>query len=297
MSAPAPHSSSPEAAIIDTCVQKTDALYPAALKDLQENAPTRLFLRGRAATLDVQPRIAIVGTRRATSYGLRVARELATAFARSGACVVSGLARGIDGAAHQATLDADGFTIAVLGTGLDHSFPRAHAAMQSAIGQRGLLITELEPQFHGEKFTFPNRNRLIAALTSLTIVVEAPFKSGAIITADHALELGRTLAAIPGPIDQPQSAGTNRLIADGAHVITSPEDALALVGLTHARASRATPDGDDGLVWRVLDQGPLDLDALCHASGLPATQCLAAVTRLEISGIIECALTGEIRRR
>src|SRR5205085_10323083 len=117
---------------------------------------------------------------------LRVTRELTSAFVRAGACVVSGLARGVDGAAHRTALDDGGTTIAVLGTGLEHVFPKAHRALQTEIGERGMLVTELEPHFHGEKFTFPNRNRIIAALASVTIIVEAPSRSGASITADHA---------------------------------------------------------------------------------------------------------------
>ena len=298
MNAPPPDSSSREQDLIDICVAKSDAKYPVALRDLRENAPRRLWMRGSAATLEVQPRVAIVGTRRATSYGLRVTRELAIALVRAGACVVSGLANGIDGAAHQAALDEKGATIAVLGTGLNHAFPKSHRPMQQAIAERGMLLTELEPDLHGQRFTFPSRNRIIAALAELTIVVEAPAKSGALITADHALELGRAVAALPGAIDQPQSAGTNQLIAAGAQVITRVEDALALVHLTPpARGHGGDPAGDEGRVWNALAGGPLDIDALCHASGLPASQCLAAVTKLELAGSIECALTGEIRRR
>jgi DNA processing protein len=218
-----------------------------------------------------------------------VTRELSAAFARAGACVVSGLASGIDGAAHRAALDVGGTTIAVLGTGLDVVYPKGHREMQMRIGDEGLLITELEATDHGMPFTFPERNRIIAALAALTIVVEAPRKSGALKTAEHAEELSRTIAAVPGPIDQPQSTGTNWLIANNAQIITSVEDALALAGLTPPpRRPRGAPTGAEGRVWSVLAHGPLDIDAAV---------CLAAGTALELSGSIECALTGEIRRR
>jgi len=244
------------------------------------------------------PRVAIVGTRRATSYGLRVSRELSTALARAGATVVSGLARGIDGAAHAAALEADGVTIAVLGTGLDVSFPPANRELQRAIGERGVLLTELEHDEHGMPFTFPRRNRIIAALATLVIVVEAPASSGALDTANHAIGIGRAVGAVPGPIDQPQSVGSNHLIQSGAHVITSAEDALALVGLTPPpRTPKGDPLGDEGRVWHALAEGSLDMDALCARSGLPAAQCMAAVTKLELAGSIECAMSGEIRRR
>ena len=279
-------------------VMRGDATYPAELEDLRENAPPHLWMCGSAEVLSAQPRVAIVGTRRATPYGVRVTRELATAFVRAGACVVSGLATGIDSAAHRAALDAEGPTIAVLGTGLHSTFPRGSRELQRTIAARGLLVTELEHHEHGSKWTFPKRNRIIAALARLTIVVEAPYKSGALITADLALELHRSVAAVPGPIDQPQSEGANRLILTGSHILTSIEDALALVGLTPAlRTPRVDPDGAEGRVWAALAEGGLDMDSLCHRSGLPAAQCLAAVTKLELAGAIECALTGEVRRR
>jgi DNA processing protein len=288
----------PEGSAPAVRVDRADALYPAELEDLRENAPPYLWMRGSYHTLSVQPRIAIVGTRRATPYGQRVTKELATLFVRAGACVVSGLATGIDGTAHRAALAADGSTIAVLGTGLGQAFPLAHRDLQRTIAARGLLVTELEEEDHGMPFTFPKRNRIIAALASMTIVVEAPVKSGALDTAGRAMDLNRVVAAVPGPIDQAQSVGTNQLIRDGAHIITSGEDALALAGLTPPpRAPRGDPDGDEGKVWSALADGGLDLDRLCHESGLPAAQCLAAVSKLEIAGSIECALTGEIRRR
>lgn len=279
-------------------VARNDARYPAELEDLRENAPPLLWARGALDRLRVQPRVAIVGTRRATPYGQRVTRELTAAFVRAGASIVSGLATGIDGTAHRATLESGGTTIAVLGTGLDVFFPLGHRELQRSIAQHGLLLTELEPDDHGMKFTFPQRNRIIAALATLTIVVEAGEQSGALNTANHATELNRAVAAVPGPIDQPQSCGTNRLIASGAHIITSVEDALALAGLTPPpRRPRGDPAGDEGRVWAALSDGPLDIDTLCHRSGLPAAHCLAAVTKLELAGSVECALSGEIRRR
>jgi DNA processing protein len=298
VSVPLPRLSYPEGCPPAVRVCRNDALYPAELEDLRENAPGAFWARGSPEVLEVQPRIAIVGTRRATAYGLRVTRELATAFVRAGACIVSGLASGIDGAAHRAALESNGPTIAVLGTGLDVVFPTGHRQLQRTIAQRGLLISELEPDDHGMKFTFPQRNRIIAALTSLTIVVEAPEKSGALNTAEHAVLLQRDVAAVPGPIDQPQSAGANFLIATGAQIITSVEDALALAGLTQPpRSPRGDPEGDEGRVWAALADGALDLDSLCCRAGLPAAQCLAAITTLEIAGSVECALTGQIRRR
>ncbi len=282
----------------DVRLERHGPLYPAELCDLGPEAPAALWARGSLDVLAVRPRVAIVGTRRTTPYGERVARELATAFARAGACVVSGLASGIDGIAHRAALEADGATIAVLGTGLGQVYPRSHRALQRDIAERGLLLTELDAQDHGMKFTFPRRNRIIAALSSLTIVVQAGIQSGALGTAGYAEKLGRQFAAVPGPIDLPQSAGANWLLGQMAQVIGSVEEALSLVNLAPpTRVPRGDPLGDEGRVWTALADGSLDMDSLCHRSGLPAAQCLAAVTKLEIAGSIECALTGEIRRR
>jgi len=297
MNEPLPESSCPESPCSER-IDRHDARYPAELEDLRENAPSHLWMRGSLEVLAVKPRVAIVGTRRATAYGQRVTRELTSALVRGGACIVSGLATGIDGAAHRTALESGGTTIAVLGTGLDQVFPLAHRDLQRAVAERGLLITECEPEHHGQHWTFPRRNRIIAALASLTIVVEGPQGSGGLITADQALGLNRGVAAVPGNIDQPRSAGCNTLIRDGAQILTSIEDALSLAGLTlPPRTPRGDPDGHEGKIWQALADGALDLDSLCHRSGLPAALCLAAITKLEIAGSIECAMTGEIRRR
>ena len=231
-------------------------------------------------------------------YGERVTRELAAALARAGACVISGMARGIDGAAHRGALEAKGKTVAVLGTGVDVAYPASHRTLHARIADTGLLLSEVPPGAHSHGGSFPLRNRLIAALARLTIVVEAPVKSGALITAARAQELNREIAIVPGPIDSPQSEGSNLLLRDGAHPITSTADALALLGLTPAVHTLVDPeDPDQARVWSALRQGPADLDTLCHRASLPVQRCLAAVTALELSGAIECALTGEVRKR
>jgi DNA processing protein len=242
--------------------------------------------------------IAIVGTRRATSYGQRVTREIAAALAREGACIVSGMALGIDSCAHRAALDAGGRTVAILGTGADIAYPRAHTALHREIANRGLVISELPPGARSDPGSFPRRNRIIAAIASLTIVVEAPQLSGALITSKAALELGRDVAAVPGPIDSPQSVGSNRLLRDGAHVITSVEDALCLVGLNPpVRIEPELRNEGEARVWRALEQSASSLDELCARAAMPVAECLTAVTALELRGIVECALTGDVRRR
>ena len=272
-----------------------DAGFPAALENLPD-PPVALFALGSAAVEG--PAVAIVGTRAATAYGERVTRELAGAFARAGACVVSGMARGIDAAAHRAALDAGGRTVAILGTGVDVAYPASHRVLHRDIARRGLLLSEMPPGATPNRGSFPRRNRIIAGLADLTLVVEAGLRSGALITAGHALDLGRMVAAVPGPIDSPQSAGANELLRDGAAVVASVADAMALVGLTApVKGERAAGSPDEQAVWDALGRGPLDLDTLAARSGLPARQCMAAVTALELAGAIECALTGEVRRR
>lgn len=272
-----------------------DSRYPAALHDLPD-PPRTLWARGELALLD-RPCVAIVGTRRATSYAERVTKEIARALARGGACVISGLARGVDVAAHRAALDVDGATCAVLGTGLDVAYPKGHAALQADIGVRGLVLSELPPTLAAHGGSFPRRNRIIAALARVTIVVEAGVKSGALITATHALDLNRTVAAVPGPIDIPQSQGSNELLRDGACLIASVADALALVGLTAPVRLRDLPaEGSERVLWDALAAGNADLDTLSTRAGLPAHEAMAAVSALELRGLVECALSGEIRR-
>jgi len=273
------------------------AAYPSSLADLPDPPPL-LFVRGHAEWLTGGVVVSIVGTRQATAYGERIARELAGQLARAGALVLSGMARGIDGAAHRGALGSGGRSGAVLGTGVDIAYPAAHRALHGQLAADGVLASEQPPGEHATGGSFPERNRIIAALSSVVIVIEAGKKSGALITAARALELGRVVAAVPGQIDSPQSAGSNELLRDGAQLIASAEDALALAGLTLApRAPAPEVSGPDRAVWDALSRGALDLDMLASTTALPAREVMAAVTRLELSGAVECALTGEVRRR
>lgn len=210
--------------------------------------------------------------------------------------IVSGLARGVDAIAHRATLEAEGRTIAVLGTGVDVAYPIAHRALQAEIARNGLLVSEEPPGSGATTSAFPKRNRIIAAITKATIIVEAPIRSGALITADHATDLHRTVAAVPGPVDSPQSAGSNLLLRDGANVIASVADALTIMGVSAPKPS--TPEPRTLAERRVLDAlalGPTDLDSLAALSGLPTRDCMAAVTTLELRGAVACDLTGQVR--
>jgi DNA processing protein len=210
------------------------------------------------------------------------------------------MARGIDGTAHRAALEEGGDTVAVLGTGIDVPYPVGHRQLHRTIAERGLVVSENPPGMRAHQGAFPKRNRIIAALAPVTIVVEAGFRSGALNTASQALELGRVVAAVPGPIDSEQSRGSNQLLRDGAVLIASVDDALALLGISapvEARASTPLLPDTEQKVWDATECGYAYMDSLPAKTDLTMAECLAAVTSLEILGLVECSLAGEIRRR
>jgi DNA processing protein len=270
--------------------------YPEELLDLS-TPPSELFAIGLRSALN-SPRVAIVGTRQSTAYGERSARTLTRALVRAGVSIISGMARGIDGAAHRTAIEEGGKTVAVLGTGIDVPYPVGHRQLHRAIAQHGLVLSENPPGATAHKGAFPKRNRIIAALAPVTIVIEAGFKSGALNTASQALELGRVVAAVPGPIDSEQSQGSNQLLRDGAVMIASVDDALMLLGVSAAK-DRPVPvlPENEQRIWEALDKGFLEIDALASKSGLSTPECLAAITSLEIMGLVDCSAAGEIRRR
>jgi DNA processing protein len=272
--------------------------YPTELNDLAQ-PPRELFAIGLRSALS-KPRIAIVGTRNSTAYGERITRTLTRALVKSGVSIVSGMARGIDAAAHRTALEERGNTVAVLGTGVDVPYPAGHRVLHKVIGEQGLVLSESPPGTRAGPGAFPKRNRIIAALAPVTIVVEAGFRSGALNTAGQALELGRVVAAVPGQIDSDQSRGSNQLLRDGAVLIAAPDDALALLGLSAPKDAQPPPPllpDSEQKVWDAIAEGFVSTDALPAATSLSIAECLAAITSLEIMGLIECSLAGEIRRR
>jgi len=216
-------------------------LYPAHLRDAAD-APWALIGRGDAGLLDgLEPfqAVTIVGARRATSYGREVARELGRELAAAGMIVVSGLAFGIDGCAHRGAIDA-GRTIAVLGCGPDVAYPSSHRTLWRRICETDLVISELPPGATPWRWTFPARNRIMAAIAGMTVVVEAATRSGSLITTDLAADLGRDLGAVPGPVTSRASAGPNGLLASGAHLIRDAQDVLdSMLGSGHMRTERS----------------------------------------------------------
>ena len=203
-----------------------DADYPARLRNIFE-PPCVLYVKGTLPAFDEEVAVAMVGTRACTPYGTSCAEKLAYGLARQGALVVSGAARGIDSAAHRGALRAGGVTVAVLGNGLDVVYPEENASLYRDIAAAGALLSEYPPGTAAEGWHFPIRNRIISGLCLATVVVEAPLeRSGALITANTALEQGRDVFAVPGPIDAPMSRGCNRLIADGAGLVSEGWDVL-----------------------------------------------------------------------
>ncbi len=272
-----------------------DAEYPAALLDLPDPPPYLFALGSAEAT--TAPTIAIVGTRSPTGYGERMARRFASDLAAEGISVVSGMARGIDAAAHEATLTAAGATIAVVAGGVDCAYPPRHRALHEAISAKGLVLAEAPCGSSPRPGSFPRRNRIIAALGAATIVVEAGVPSGALITAELASELGRSVGAVPGPADSPTSLGTNGLIRDGAAVITSIADILLAAGLRSRRSKVATTQspvdsavaGQGALaqqVWQRLRREPASLDELVVEAGATPRDVMRALTSLEMAGLI-----------
>ena len=289
-----------------------DADYPARLLELPD-APTVLFVLGAAALFD-RPAVAIVGTRRHTAYGCEVARAIAGPLARAGFAVVSGLAFGIDRCAHEAALEAGGATIAFIGSGLDIVYPREHTPLAARIAHAGLIVSEFLPGEPALRHHFPRRNRLIAAQSLGVVVVEAPVKSGALITAQHATDLGREVFAVPGPVGRASSAGTNALLRDGACIVTEAADVVRELWaqMRPAHQSRVRPDritrtddsespADEGArvelnapadlpanvalraLWRALDVEPRHVDDLARAAGLSYGEALAGLLDLELS--------------
>jgi DNA processing protein len=279
-------------------IGKGDENYPQALKELTR-PPDPIFTLGDETILRMAPNrlVAIVGTRDASPYGVRVATALAAAFSTAGVGVVSGLARGIDSAAHRAALETGGKTIAVMGTGVDVPYPVGHRRLHAEIASMGLVVSENEPGTPAKPGCFPQRNRIIAGLARMTIVVEAPYKSGAINTATQALDAGRVVAAVPGPIDSPRSAGCNLLLREGAQIIHSVDDALMLYGLTRVRKTASTSlGGVETALWEALASGPAPVELLASRSGLNVRQVLEGIARLELCGMVQQQPGGSIER-
>lgn len=276
-----------------------DEAYPRSLLDLPD-PPLALYAIGRLE-LFARPAIAIVGSRQATPQGIEDARAFAHTLACAGLTVVSGLAQGIDAAAHRGALEAPASTIAVVGTGPDRVYPASHRDLAKAIATRGLLVSQFAPGTPPLKANFPMRNRLIAGLARGVLVVEAAPGSGSLITARLAVEQGRDVFAIPGSIHSPLSKGPHRLIRDGAKLVETAQDVLAELGLPAIGAASGSPavaDVDPALarLFDAMGTGPVDLDRLVARSGLSPERLAASLVQLELDGRVAALPGGRWQR-
>jgi DNA processing protein len=272
-----------------------DESYPRGLCEIHD-PPGLLFVRGDVRPADALG-VAIVGTRHATTYGLRIAERLASGLAHAGLTVVSGLARGIDAAAHRGALNAGGRTIAVLGSGVLNVYPPEHVEFAAAVAEQGAVISELPPRAAPLPGMFPQRNRIITGISLGLIVVEAAERSGALISARHAMEQGREVFAVPGPVDSRASRGCHRLLRDGARLVESVEDVLEELGplieatptedgRTVHHPAELTLNEPEKQVLDVIETQPTSIDQVVAASGLPVPRVLATISILEMRRLV-----------
>lgn len=303
--------------VLDTAVERTlewsaregcaivtlgDAAYPNRLLEVPD-PPVLLYVRGRVDLLN-RPALAIVGSRNATTQGMRNAQHFAQAFSEAGLTIVSGLALGIDGAAHRGALEGSGSTVAVLGTGVDVTYPARHAALAEDIANRGVLLSEFALGSQPAAGHFPKRNRLISGLALGCLVVEAALESGSLTTARAALEQGREVFAIPGSIHSPLSKGCHALIKAGAKLVESADDVLSELSAllppgmaARAPTSRVEPNtAKDSPLLKLMGDDPVDLEALRSRSGWPAERLASELLRLELAGRVETLAGGLFQR-
>jgi DNA processing protein len=277
-------------------LSRADAIFPRRLAEISD-PPPGLFLRG-AGTFELlaEPSVAIVGARSCSDYGAHVARSLARDLSAAGIVVVSGLARGVDGWAHRGALECGGTTVAVLGCGIDRDYPRAHSGLARQVAENGLLVSEYPPGVAPAPWRFPARNRLVSGLCLATVVVEARERSGALITADLALEEGREVLAVPGEITSSLSSGTNALLRLGATPVTSSSDVLEALGLDPVDPPPPRPsEGPPAIAFAALADGALTAEDVVQTTGLSAATVAAALAELELAGLVE-ARSGVFRR-
>ena len=281
--------------------------YPPHLNEIYD-PPIGLYLAGR---LPEGPYVSIVGTRNPTRYGLRFARELAQQLAEIGFCIVSGMARGIDTAAHEGALDAQGKTLAFLGSGIDVVYPPENLGLYKRIIEQGGVASEFPFGRKPDRHTFPKRNRLVAGVSVGIIVIESASTGGSLITAQFAADQGRTVFALPGRVDQPSSAGCHRLIREGATLLRSARDVVEELGPvlpipqpvvssgekdTPSRPSATMSEEEEKTLHALSDGAILGLDDLCGLTRLPAPEIMASLTMLELNRLVSKRPDGRYER-
>jgi DNA processing protein len=269
-----------------------DKKYPAILKEIH-NPPKELYIEGEIINQD-KVAVAVVGTRKCTQYGKQVTFDIAGKLAKLGITIVSGLAKGIDTFAHQAALESNGRTIAVLGTSMDKAsfYPSSNYALSEKIAKNGAVISEYPEGTWGTKFTFPERNRIVSGLSLGVIVVEAPEQSGALITAALAVEQNREVFAIPGPIYEKNSQGTNKLIQIGAKLVTDVDDILEELNLSHLittkKKKKIKPENkEEEIIIPLLSAQPTHIDEIIKKSKLPTSIVNSTLMILELRGAVK----------
>ncbi|MBE0623676.1 MAG: DNA-protecting protein DprA [Burkholderiales bacterium] len=271
-----------------------DDAYPRPLLETSD-PPALLYLRGRRELLAL-PGLAVVGSRNATPQGIGNAEQFARAFSSAGLTIVSGLALGIDAAAHRGGLDAAGSTIAVLGTGADILYPQRNRALGERIAREGLIVSEFPLGTPPHSSNFPRRNRVISGLARGCLVVEAALASGSLITARLAAEQGRDVFAMPGSIHSPHSKGCHALIKQGAKLVESAQDLLQELGIAALAAPPAAAVGTAAGLLAHLGYDPSDIDTLCARSGLTADLVSAMLLQLELDGKVASLPGGQYQR-
>jgi DNA processing protein len=265
---------------------RSESGFPPLLRAIHD-PPPGLFLRGEQdVSLLARRAVAIVGARACSAYGRQIARQLGRELGGAGLVVVSGLARGVDAEAHRGALEGGGTTVAVLGCGIDRDYPAANRELARQLAATGLVVSEYAPGVEPAPWRFPARNRIVAGLCAGTVVVEARERSGALITADFALEEGREVFAVPGEITSALSAGSNALLRLGATPLTCVQDVLESFGIEPA--ARAEPELGEtaAVVLTRVREGAIGADELARATGLRAGELAAALTELELAGVV-----------
>lgn len=270
-------------------IKYTDPSYPDSLKNISD-PPFLIYLRGELKKED-EKAVALVGTRRATAYGKIAAKKLARELARAGLTIVSGMARGIDTCAHEGALEEGGRTIAVLGCGVDIVYPPENNSLMKEIIDHGAVISEFSLGTKPFARNFPRRNRIISGLSRGVVVVEAPLKSGALITADFALEQGKEVFAVPGIITSPYSKGTNRLLKEGAKVVEDAADVLEEIGVSFSDIKISSFDNqlsfEEKIVLDELTAKPSHIDELIKKTGLPVGKIADILIKLQLKGMVK----------
>jgi DNA processing protein len=262
----------------------SDPAYPVALTTIADPPPV-LWTRGRVASLSA-PAVAIVGSRAASPYALSVAEQLAGDLAASGLVIISGLARGVDSAAHRGALAAGGVTVAVLGSGVDVVYPPEHAALATAIDRDGAVVSELVPGTEPMPWFFPRRNRIISGLARAVVVIEAGEKSGSLITARCALDQGRDVLAVPGNVLSGRNRGAHALLKDGAKIVESADDILEELGMAGGKRGSTPLAASDPVLDCLVPGEACDLDEISERSGLNSPRLLPRLFELELQGLV-----------